>query len=463
MLFSKSLLPVGASMLMLFSQAYTKQVESETYDPTDYPIFQLSADSDQAFFLEIPLSLAEAEGSNTGELLRIATQIVPGSEESVYPAFYPFAEKINALAESINATVDPVGARENYFHASTYYRSSVYYLVANQSDPRLVSVWQQAITAFNKAIALLHPAPGESFTAHQTNSSIGAYDIPGYFYKGSASNTTQLPTLIVMTGYDGSQQDEFHLACAEVLRRGINCVTLEGPGQPTPIRFQKIGFIPDYWTALTPVVDLITNRTDVDTSKIVLLGDSFGGTLAPIAASREPRLSGVIMLDGLVNLQQQIGLSLGKLEDLFKSGNAKEFNAEMEDVLINNQSQPIGDRYIFQQGLYTFNTTSPFEWFTQLGDIKVTPEVVEGVGDRPVFIARGQDDNLTGVQAVYARDMFINNRTNGVNLTTYQEFLTDLGAGEHTSIGAETQIFTAFSAWLSKIWGDYLFTDEQSY
>ena len=371
------------------AQSNHSQAESPIYDPTNATIFQMSADPGQAFFMLNTVSLAKGGGSDVGEVFRIATQIQPGNEDSVYSAFMPFADKIHTLAESIDPRIDPVGARENYFHASTYYRSASYYLVANPDDPRLNTTWDKAIADFNKAVALLQP-PGEPFTVRAKNSSIGLYDVPAYFFKADASCDKPLPTIVIITGYDASQQDEYHAQCIEGLRRGFNCVTLEGPGQPSPRRYQGLPFIPDYWTALIPVIDNIVTRKDVDISKIILLGESFGGTLGAIAASHEPRLAGLICLDGLASLQKVIASRIDPLLDLFESGNKTAFDQAVYEGLINNASQPLSSRYYFQQSLYTFKTKSPFDWFTQLGKISMTIETVQGVGQRPVYVAKGQ-------------------------------------------------------------------------
>lgn len=363
---------------------------SSVYDPINQPIFQLSPDTEQAFYLEEVLGLANSGGANTGEVLRIATQYIPNNEESTYNAFYPVAQAIHTLAESVDPAVDPTGARENFFHAATYYRGAAFFLIGNQSDPRLVSLWDQQIADFNKAIALLKPVPGEQFTVKARNSSIGSYDIPGYFFKAQQDRYEKLPTIIMTSGYDGSQQESYHSLCVQVLARGMNCVVYEGPGQPSPRRYQNIGFIPDWSTAVSPVVDLLYNRTDVDTGKIVLLGDSFGGTLAPVAAAKEPRISAVICLDGLSSTQQVLEEALGvSITALFNSSKVEEFNEIITD-LVTNTSLPIQTRWIFQQSLYAFDTTSPFDWFTRLGRIVLTKEDVAAIGHRPVFVAKGQ-------------------------------------------------------------------------
>lgn len=54
---------------------------------------------------------------------------------------------------------------------------------------------------------------------------------------------------------------------------------------------------------MTPVVDYLANRSDVDMSKLAQLGISFGAQLAPIAASREPRFSALLSVDGLASIR----------------------------------------------------------------------------------------------------------------------------------------------------------------
>ena len=300
------------------------------------------------------------------------------------------AQAINALADGIEPSVDPAGARENYFHAATYFRGAAFFLIGNQSDPRLVSLWDQQITAFDKAVVLLEPAPAEKFTVKATQSSIGSFEVPGYFFKANKDCGKRLPTFVVVNGYDGSQQESYHTMCAQILLRGMNCVTYEGPGQPSPRRYQNVGFIPDWWSATTPVVDYLFTRSDVDTEKIVLMGESFGGTLVPIAASKEPRVSALVLLDGLSSLQKALMAQFpAALNELFEANKTEEFN-EIVLSIATNASQPIHSRWIFQQGLYSFDTTSPFDWFTRLGEISITPQVVKGVGSRPVYVAKGQ-------------------------------------------------------------------------
>ena len=334
--------------------------------------------------------LAEApyEASSPGEVLRIAQQVVPNEVNSWYSAYYYMAEQMHALAESIDTTIDPVGAREAYFHASTYYRQSVFYLVGNASDPRLYDVWPKQADDFAKSIALLQPAPGIALNLTAKHSSIGSFPIPVYFFKGSASSE-KLPTVVVGTGYDGAEPDLYHLACGEILKRGINCLVYEGPGQPTARR-EGYGFIPDWWSVVTPIVDYLETRSDVDKSKLVLLGDSWGGLLAPLAASKEHRFSGMVLNDGLPNFRQALIEQFPpQLTALFNESKKAEYNEVLLGALANSTT-PQSFKEIWWYTFWALKETEPYAAWKRLGAFKWGPETAKEIGDLPVLVLKGQ-------------------------------------------------------------------------
>ncbi|KAK5704573.1 hypothetical protein LTR17_021769 [Elasticomyces elasticus] len=400
--------------------------------PTAAPIFQLSADSSIAFYLEEALSLANWGGANSGEVLRIATQIIPQDFESVYKAFYYVAEQTYAFAESVDKTKDPVSAREAYYHAATYYRGADFYLHGNQSDPRLISLWDQQTVAFDKANALLE-IPGERFVVQAHSEEIGDYQAIGVFYAAYAGEGPPIPTILVGGGYDSSQEE------GSAIR---SC----------------LGFVTDWWSATLPIVDYLATRPDVDMERLALVGISFGGILAPLAASHDDRFSAVISIDGWYSAQQDFeGLFPDEIVQLFNASEAEVFDEVMTSI-VNNASYPSNFRWVVGQGLFAFNTLSPFEWFTRLGRMTVSPEIVANLS-MPVFLAKGEDDDETGTQPEIAYEKLTAGRPNGVALTYLHQFNTSLGAGEHCSIGAESQLWAAVMGWLSPIWGDWAYAN----
>jgi pimeloyl-ACP methyl ester carboxylesterase len=362
----------------------------------------------------------------------------------------------------------PVSARQTLFRSASYYRASDFFLHANWSDPRIDSLWASALADFHAAIKLL-PSPGElgsvrapepnnfsvpyvffpGATPAQMSSSSSGYDQAVAGVGGKQDNVTckktrRLPTLIAGTGYDGSKEALWHSYGRYVVERGWNYLVYEGPGQPQVVREQGVGFVENWWDVVTPLVDYLETRDDVDTSRIALAGFSFGGTLAPRAASREHRLSAVLAVEGLIDLRQAILQQFGtQVAGLFASGNRSAFDELMlqlmDDPRANTQA-----RWLIAQSLWSFRTENPFDWMTRLGAIVADGPVLANI-TCPVFVAEGEDDSSAPGQAVEMARLL-------GDRATYNLFRTDLGAGEHCHLGAEAQLAQVSLDWLADVW-----------
>ncbi|MBM2614470.1 alpha/beta fold hydrolase [Actinoplanes sp. LDG1-06] len=103
------------------------------------------------------------------------------------------------------------------------------------------------------------------------------------------------PYVVVIPGLDSTKEEFFYFE-QSFLDRGLATVSLDGPGQGEtglvlPIR-------PDYEVALTPLLDLLAARTDLDHDRIGVAGVSLGGYYAPRAVAHEPRVAAVAGISG---------------------------------------------------------------------------------------------------------------------------------------------------------------------
>jgi hypothetical protein len=366
----------------------------------------------------------------------MASQIIPGDYDSWYNEFTWMADQIQALAAQAKT---PTSKRESLFRASSYYRLAPFFLTDNASDSRLYTNWQLAIDDFNEAISLMD-TPGVPFTVPGPN-----YDVLGYFFKTSKAGCEKAPTIIVGDGYDGAQQDAWHALGQDALDRGYNFVTYEGPGQPSVIRDQKVGFVPDWWNVVTPVVDWLAKRDDVDMDNLALAGISFGGILAPLAATHEHRLKAVISIDGALNLAGPV-LADFNLTQVFASGNATLFNGYIAEIL-SSPELPTSGRWILGQSNWVMNTTDHFDAFTQLNNINLDQAKVDNITAQG-WVGRGQgDDSFPGQEIMLAS--YYN--ASGKSDSHYQFFRTDMGAGLHCQLGAEQQLAQSIYDWLNGI------------
>jgi len=396
-------------------------------------MLQLSTDEDFHFELLRVLALAPYGGSDISETLLATNNIVPGSFDSFTAAFTALAGRAFQRAQAIDAAKHPVSAREALFRAATYYRSADFFVRANWSDPRINSVWASALDAFQRA-AKLYPTPARTFRIPTKH----AFTIPGYFFPAAAAATEgppghprhRRPTLILGNGYDGAQEEMWHVVGAAAHERGLNVVLYEGPGQPTVRRATQGGaaFIPQWERVVTPLLDWVLQQPEVDGDAVGLLGLSLGGYLAPRAAAFEHRLAAVMAIDGMHDFSAGILPALAAhpvLGPLWAAGNATAFDGVMRAAL---PGLPTQARWFFQQGMWAFNTTSPFGLLTQMKAYKLTADVVKGIRC-PAFVADADHDVQLNGQGKVLADMI-------GEKATFHEFKAADGAGEHCSVGA---------------------------
>ncbi len=107
--------------------------------------------------------------------------------------------------------------------------------------------------------------------------------------------------MIICNGSDAENVDVWSYGAAAAIARGYNALIFEGPGQGSTLFVRKIPFRPDWEKVISPVVDYLHTRSDVDTKRIALTGWSFCGELVIRAAAFEKRLAAVVADPGSVD------------------------------------------------------------------------------------------------------------------------------------------------------------------
>ena len=111
--------------------------------------------------------------------------------------------------------------------------------------------------------------------------------------------------------------------------------------------------------------------------------------------------------------------------------------------LAKNTSTPTQIRWLVDQSLFAFDTSSPYDWLTQLGEYTVDKEMLQNITAK-VFVGAGQDDSSTPGQAEQMANWL-------GKKATYNLWFTDLGAGEHCQLGAESQLGQVTADWLADV------------
>ncbi len=118
--------------------------------------------------------------------------------------------------------------------------------------------------------------------------------IPGYILWGGGDRSG--PTALIPAGYDSPVEESYSLGGLEAALRGMNVVMFGGPGQGEMLYESGLGFRHDFEAVVGPVLDFVAGCDGLASDRVVLVGRSFGGYLAPRAAGVDHRI-GVLAAD----------------------------------------------------------------------------------------------------------------------------------------------------------------------
>src|SRR4051794_2891450 len=114
----------------------------------------------------------------------------------------------------------------------------------------------------------------------------------GLLSKAPAADDGPVPVIILVNGLDSTKEHMYSSRhWEELAARGISCLMLDQPGTGEALRLQELTARIDTEAWTGAAVDWLELRSDVDQSRIGIVGWSLGGYYAPRAAAFEKRLA----------------------------------------------------------------------------------------------------------------------------------------------------------------------------
>jgi hypothetical protein len=160
--------------------------------------------------------------------------------------------------------------------------------------------------------------------------------LPGYLLRPDAAGAPR-PTLVMTNGSDGSLPGLLGYGAAEALARGWNAFLFDGPGQQSMLFERGTAFRHDWEAVLTPVIDALVERPDVDASALTGYGISQGGYWITRAVAFERRMVAAVADPGVVDVSAGWTAHLPEaLADMLRSGQKDAFNAAMSAAVGGN-------------------------------------------------------------------------------------------------------------------------------
>lgn len=372
-------------------------------------------------------------GADLGEVLVTARGIPEGDEAAWHIRWKALAERLSTVGMAALEAGHRVSARDALLRACGYFRTADFYLRQDPAhDPEVAFLSQRVRETFATAVSLLdHPAEPVAIPLEGTT-------LPGYLFRPDDSGEPR-PTLIYHGGYDSILEEGYFAAAAAAVRRGYNCLAFDGPGQGSVLRDQGLTFRPEWETAVSAVVDFAEKRPEIDSSRMVLMGTSFGGLLAARAAAFEHRLAGVVLHDTIFDGHESAWRILPPgVVDAALAGD----DEAVEQALAGPMAANTGMRWFVRNGMWAFGAATYGELLR-----KTTGFTLRGVADQircPVLVLEAENDvTFRGEAQRLIEDL---------NCPYRHVLLTDdEGAGEHCHEGAMLAFHHYAFDWIDEI------------
>jgi pimeloyl-ACP methyl ester carboxylesterase len=374
------------------------------------------------------IATAPAGQADICEVISTCRKIKDGNCASWCSEWEKTADRIRSYGEECLRIGCEVSASESFLRAANYYRTAEFYLNYGSNKEYMDQINRFSTGCFNLAIQYgpFHIEPVEI--------PFEGTSLPGHFYY--ADRGKPVPTVIAISGNDGTKEELYAIGIAAI-RRGMNCLAFDGPGQGETIRRRNIPFRYDYETAVSPAIDFALRNLSVDPNKIILWGESLGGYFAPRAAAFENRLSACVANGGLYDC---LSLNPGKRASILRGirKHAKAFNG-LARLLMKTS---VAFDWRLRHGFLTFGVDTPSDYV-----LKYEPFCLDGVVSKitcPSLIISDEEDK----KAWRSQAVLLYNA-----LTCPKEFLyftKEEGAGAHCQAGCRIYANDRIFNWIEK-------------
>ncbi|MFF4348751.1 alpha/beta hydrolase family protein [Streptomyces sp. NPDC001530] len=238
-----------------------------------------------------------AAGQGSGEVGEVLTAVNAINKAGLSSQTY--VETFRKLGDQLMKAPegDKPGTETSRFRvlrASQYYAQALFFVLGSEDPGSEEQLYKAGRGAWDTFCKLSDPAPVTANVPYQKT------PLPVWFFRPDDSGR-QRPTVILTNGSDGQNVDMWTYGVSAALERGWNALVYDGPGQGQLLFVDRVVFTPRWETVVTPLVDWLAARSDVDTDRIALTGLSMGGDLAPRAAAFESRIAALVAMPGVLS------------------------------------------------------------------------------------------------------------------------------------------------------------------
>jgi len=280
-------------------------------------------DADFDFAVRCVLGGCAFGAAEAGEVLATIDGVRSGDHRHWFDAWSSTAQRVHQFADDQAAAGNRVSAAGAYLRAASYFGVAVDAVSALGDEELLLPAFRRHRSAWDGFVGAVD-VPVEPVAIPY-----GESTLPGFLFR-PAGPVRPRPTAVMVNGSDGAISSMWVNGAAGALARGWNALVFDGPGQQSMLFERGVGFRPDWEAVLTPVVDFLLTREEVDPAGLVAVGISQAGFWVPRALTVEKRFAAAVLDPGVVDVAASWEKHLpGSLMSLFRKGDQHAFDRDM--------------------------------------------------------------------------------------------------------------------------------------
>ncbi len=263
-----------------------------------------------------------------GEVLTTAGAIEDGSASDWVAQWRDLATRVEDIADEALGHGHRVSARGAYLRAAAYFAAAQVFVDGiDKADDALKVLFASHRHCFDRHVALLEPPADRVAIPYEGGL------MPGYFFVPTDDGHAR-PTIILCNGSDGAVTSLWPGVAQPALDRGYNSLVFDGPGQQSMLFDHDVSFRPDWEHVISPVVDFLVERSDVNAEKLAIYGLSQGGYWVPRALAYEHRIAAAVVDPGVDDVFTSWRAHFPEeMLELLDADDADGFNANMAVAL----------------------------------------------------------------------------------------------------------------------------------
>ena len=245
------------------------------------------------FAVRIALGQCASGAADAGEVLATVARI--GRAKSWTLEWSARADQLQGTGEQRALGGDERGAAAAFLRAASYWALALDGLTGEEDHERLTATFRSHRACWERFIDCSGGRHVRMAVPYEDTT------LPGWLLRPDDSGAAR-PTLVMTNGSDGPISSLWGSGAAAALERGWNAFVYDGPGQQSMLFERGVGFRHDWEAVLTPVVDALVARDDVDAERLTAYGISQAGYWLPRALAFEHRFVAAVADPGVVDV-----------------------------------------------------------------------------------------------------------------------------------------------------------------